>query len=85
MARRSSTINKTRVREEIATIKSALSVLDIEVAHLDTNNNENHKLRLQSILGAGIILDIQNARKELEAALRGVRSITRRDTHVSNE
>ena len=78
MARRSSTINKTRIREEIAGVRAALAVLETEVARLDVVNNPVHKMRLQSILGAGIVVDIQNATKELNAALRGVSSINRR-------
>jgi len=78
MARRSSTINKTRIREEIAGVRAALAVLETEVARLDVVNNPVHKMRLQSILGAGIVVDIQNATKELTSGLRGVRSINRR-------
>jgi hypothetical protein len=81
MARRSSTINKTRVREEIAILKQRLAELEMEVARLDVVHNPHHKMRLQSILGAGIILDIQQATKELNKGFRGVRSITRREIH----
>lgn len=84
MARRSATINKTRIREEIATLKAAVSCFETEVARLDVLHNPNHKMRLQSILGAGIILDIRAATDKLTTGLRGVRSITRRDTHVPN-
>ncbi len=80
MARRSSTINKTRIREEIAGVRATLAVLEVEVARLDVVHNPVHKMRLQSILGAGIVVDIQTATKQLNAALRGVKSINRRHT-----
>lgn len=75
MARRSSTINKTRIREDISTLKTALACLEVEVARLDPTHNERHRLRLQSILGAGIVCDLRTATEKLESAFRACRSI----------
>ena len=82
MARRSSTINKTRLREEIAKLRIALSVFEMEVSRLDVLHNPNHKMRLQSILGASIVLDIESAVTNVNTGLRGVRSITKRETEA---
>ena len=77
MARKSSTINKSRVREEIACLKQVLTCLETEVARLDPTHNERHKMRLQSILGAALIKDIQDAADKVGSAFRACRSIKR--------
>ena len=75
MARRSSTINKTRIREDITKLKTVLASLENEVAQLHPGHNMRHQMRLQSILGAGILCDLRTATEKLESAFRSCRSI----------
>lgn len=73
--RRSSTINKARLEEDIKLIRSAVTCLATEVSTLNPGDNLRQKMRLQSILGASIIVDLREATEKVESAFRGVRSI----------
>ena len=75
MARKSHTINKTRLREMSDTLKTAVAVLDLEILTLDPINNERHRMRLQSILGASVVVQVREATEKVESAFKALRSI----------
>jgi hypothetical protein len=80
MARKSHTINKARLKEDIATLKTAVAVLELEVTLLNPGENERHKMRLQSILGASVVMGIAEALGSVESAFKACRTIKKETT-----
>lgn len=75
--RKTRRITKTRVLEDIRRVRAAAHVTCMEVDALNPGDNHYHAMRMQSILGAGIINDLKKAQALIENATRMVRTIKR--------
>jgi hypothetical protein len=74
MARRRM-ITKTRALERVRCIRLASACLIKEVDALQPASNERHRRRMQSIMGAGFLREMQEAQDKIERATRMLRSI----------
>lgn len=71
-------ITKTRVLEDIRRVRAAAHLTCMEVDKLNPGDNHYHAMRMQSILGAGVVHDLKKAQLLIENATRLVRTIKKR-------
>ena len=72
-------ITKTRVLEGVRRVRAAALLVSAEADLLNPGDNPRHAMRMQSIVGAAIIADLQRAQDLIENAHRMLGNITKLD------
>lgn len=70
-------ITKTRALENIRRVRAAAHLCCLEVETLQPGTNHRHAMRMQSILGAGILNELRDAQAKIERAAQMLRTIKR--------